>query len=72
MKKKKLHHYIIELDGVDMVDSSGGKKKCVQKQRYTLANEITLTKTHCVEEKNVVDAAGSLLSLVHTRHLSAA
>eukprot|EP00957_Ditylum_brightwellii_P060511 4594455-Ditylum_brightwellii.AAC.1 len=61
-----------ELDDVVMIDCSGGWKQCGQKQKSTLANEMTPTKTCCSEEKIFGDTADYLLSLVHTRHLSAA
>eukprot|EP00957_Ditylum_brightwellii_P064878 4921996-Ditylum_brightwellii.AAC.1 len=61
-----------DLHGLAMVNSSGGWRKHGGNRKYTIANEITPTKTWHVEEKKITDAADSLLSLVRTRHLSAA
>eukprot|EP00957_Ditylum_brightwellii_P069565 5283480-Ditylum_brightwellii.AAC.1 len=61
-----------ELHGLALVDRSGGQRKHKENQKYTIANEITPTKTQHVEEKKIADAADSLLSLVRIRHLSAA
>eukprot|EP00957_Ditylum_brightwellii_P073459 5582315-Ditylum_brightwellii.AAC.1 len=61
-----------ELHDLAMVDSSGGLRKHGGNRKYTIANEITPTKTWCIKEKKIADAADSLLSLVHTKHLSAA
>eukprot|EP00957_Ditylum_brightwellii_P117997 8999500-Ditylum_brightwellii.AAC.1 len=61
-----------ELHGLALVDRSGGRRKHKENRKYTIANEITSTKTWRIEEKKIADTADSLLSLVHTRHLSAA
>eukprot|EP00957_Ditylum_brightwellii_P121719 9282771-Ditylum_brightwellii.AAC.1 len=61
-----------ELHGLVTVDSSVGWRKYEENQKYTIGNEIIRTKTQCIEEKKILDAADFLLSLMHTRHLSAA
>eukprot|EP00957_Ditylum_brightwellii_P156116 11883301-Ditylum_brightwellii.AAC.1 len=52
-----------ELHGLALIDSSGGWRKHEENWKYTIANEITPTKTWHIEEKNIADAADSLLSL---------
>eukprot|EP00957_Ditylum_brightwellii_P086396 6573758-Ditylum_brightwellii.AAC.1 len=52
-----------ELHDLALVDSSGGWRKDEENRKYTIANEITSTKTWHVELKKIADAADSLLSL---------
>eukprot|EP00957_Ditylum_brightwellii_P166161 12649878-Ditylum_brightwellii.AAC.1 len=61
-----------ELHCLALVDSSGGRRKHEENRKYTISNEITSTTTRCVKEKKIADTAVPLLSLVCTRHLSAA